>query len=159
MAAPAANPAKPASADATMAAAVSRYRASEGLGPVRIDAALSRAARAQAEAMAGKGVMSHEIAGEFGTRMRAAGLGRAHTAENLGDGYETFTDAMEGWKASSGHRRNLLLSSATRMGVARARGANARTYWALILASPDLPEQLPGGPIFVPFGANLRLQP
>jgi hypothetical protein len=66
---------------------------------------------------------------------------------------------MAGWKASSGHRRNLLLAQATRVGVSHARGADARTYWALILASPDLPQQLLGGPLFVPFGASLRLQP
>jgi uncharacterized protein YkwD len=150
---------KPAGGDGAMAAIVSRYRMAEGLGAVRIDPVLSRAAKAQADAMAAKGVMSHEIAGEFGDRMRAAGLGRAHSAENLGLGYDTFAEAMEGWKASTGHRRNLLLAPATRIGIGRARGTDARTYWALILASPNLPQQLPGGPLFVPFGANLRLQP
>ena len=58
---------------------------------------------------------------------------------------------MAGWKASSGHRKNLLNPYATEIGIAAVAtpaGSKKRTYWALILATPR-PEPGPGGPFIV----------
>lgn len=118
------------------AVAVTRYRAANGLGPVKLDPALNRAARIQAEAMARAATMSHDIAGDFGARVRATGAW-GHAAENLGMGYASLSSAMTGWHNSTGHRKNLLLPDATRIGVASARDADRRLYWALIIASPE----------------------
>lgn len=142
------------------ATAISRYRAANGLGAVRADPGLTRAARVQAEAMARASTLSHDIAGDFGGRIRAAGAARAVAAENLGMGYTSFGAAMTGWNNSSGHRQNLLLPEATRIGVASARNAGGRLYWALILAAgPEERRQTPdAGPIVrLPFGGGLRV--
>ena len=118
------------------AAAISRYRAQHGLGPVVIDPRLIRAASLQAEANAKAGRLSHELGGTFDARMAQAGFGRVHTAENLSAGSETFDQVLGRWKASSEHNRNMLIPQLTRVGIARVDAPETRfkRYWALVLA-------------------------
>lgn len=49
-------------------------------------------------------------------------------------GHEGFKKSLDQWIASSGHRKNLLLPKASRVGVASARSATSRTYWAMVIA-------------------------
>ena len=119
------------------AAAISEFGQGQGLGPVAVDSRLNEAALAQARAMAASDTLSHTVAGDFSSRMQGMGFIWGYSAENLGMGYRDLAGAMRGWKASSGHRQNLLLPQATRIGLARARAAG-KNYWALILASPDM---------------------
>jgi hypothetical protein len=95
----------------------STYRAEEGLNPVRLDPALTAMAQRQAQAMAQSGTMTHEVAG---ARLAASGM-NAPTGENLGAGYMSFDEALAGWRASAGHNANLLMSGATRFGIALAK--------------------------------------
>ncbi|MBX3539017.1 MAG: CAP domain-containing protein [Chelatococcus sp.] len=119
------------------AAAISEFRQSQGLGPVVVDSRLDEAALQQAKAMAASDTLSHTVAGSFSSRMQGMGFIWGYSAENLGMGYRDLASAIRGWKASPGHRQNLLLPQATRIGLARARGAG-KNYWALVLASPDM---------------------
>ena len=121
------------------AASISRLRAANGLGPVKTDAALTRAAQVQANAMAASRSLSHSVAGDFGDRMRATGLNATASAENLGMGYTSLPAAIEGWVNSPGHNRNLMMADATRIGLASAAtpGPQPTLYWALILAGPE----------------------
>jgi uncharacterized protein YkwD len=131
---------------------VSRFRQENGLGAVVSDAQLVAAARIQADAMARAGVMSHDIGGSFASRIRKAGIQAGSAAENVAMGQVSLKEAMESWKASSGHRSNMLARSATRIGLARANGAGGRPFWALILASPEpKPGQRPPGEDRGPF--------
>jgi hypothetical protein len=42
---------------------------------------------------------------------------------------------LDRWINSSGHRKNLLMHEGERVGAASAkRGANGRTYWAMVIA-------------------------
>ncbi|MDB5648728.1 MAG: SCP-like extracellular [Hyphomicrobiales bacterium] len=145
--------------DGGAAAMVSRFRASHGLGPVRIDPALTRAAREQAHAMASAGVLSHDVGGAFSSRMNAAGLGYVPTAENVGAGHRSLQAAIASWERSPGHQANLLMSSATRIGVARvdAPGKPYGVYWAMVLAADSGSGRAASGgggfiPIILPFG-------
>ena len=62
-----------------------------------------------------------------------AGAGRA--AENIAYGYDSFPKTLDQWINSSGHRRNLLLRNASRVGVASVKSsATGRTYWAMVIA-------------------------
>jgi hypothetical protein len=124
-----------AQAQSSYAGAVSQYRAGHGLTAVKTDAALTRMAASQAAAMARAGNMSHSVDGEFYGRLRKSGFHFVRAGENLGEGYRSFAAAMEGWKGSDGHRANLLMDGATRVGVASARG-NGQIYWAMVLAAP-----------------------
>jgi uncharacterized protein YkwD len=138
--------AAPAARLSPAAQAVNAFRRENGLGSVVDDATLLRAAQRQADAMASAGVMSHTVAGDFSDRMKQAGVKAAAAAENVAMGQRSLAEVMEDWKGSSGHRRNMLMSSATRIGVAQRIGPGGRLYWAMVLASPEPAPRVPGQP-------------
>ena len=112
---------------------ISGFRLKHGEVRVVRDATLDRIALEQARAMAAKDQLSHEVLGPFTRRVAPAGAGRA--AENIAYGYESFEKTLGQWIDSSGHRKNLLLHKASRVGIASARDASGkRTYWAMVIA-------------------------
>ena len=112
---------------------ISGFRLKNGEVRVVRDATLDRIALEQARAMAAKDDLSHEVLGPFNKRVAPAGAGRA--AENIAYGYESFEKTLGQWIDSSGHRKNLLLHNASRVGVASAKDASGkRTYWAMVIA-------------------------
>ncbi|CAO4156557.1 CAP domain-containing protein [Methylorubrum aminovorans] len=118
------------------AAAISRYRAQHGLGPVTLDRSLITAASFQARANASAGRLSHEIAGSFDNRMASAGFGKRYASENLSAGSETFDQVLARWKASPEHNRNMLMPQLRRVGIARvdAPATRYKRFWALVMA-------------------------
>jgi uncharacterized protein YkwD len=124
--------ASPASAESSPASLISEFRSKQGEGSVVIDATLNRIALDQARAMAARDKLDHDVLGSFNSRMAPAKAGRA--AENIAYGYEDFKRTLDQWITSSGHRKNLLLPKASRVGVASARSATNRTYWAMVIA-------------------------
>ena len=121
-----------ASAESPPASLISEFRAKHGEGSVVIDATLNRIALDQAKAMAARDKLDHDVLGSFNSRMAPAKAGRA--AENIAYGYEDFKRTLDQWINSSGHRKNLLLPKASRVGIASARSASSKTYWALVIA-------------------------
>jgi len=119
-------------AESSPASLISEFRAKQGEGSVVIDATLNRIALDQARAMAAKDKLDHDVLGPFNSRMAPAKAGRA--AENIAYGYEGFKKTLDQWINSSGHRKNLLLPKASRVGIASARSATNRTYWAMVIA-------------------------
>jgi len=112
---------------------ISGFRLKHGEIRVVRDATLDRIALEQAQAMAAKDQLSHEVLGSFTGRIAPARAGRA--AENIAYGYESFEKTLGQWIDSSGHRKNLLLPNASRVGIASARDASGkRTYWAMVIA-------------------------
>src|ERR1700733_2034335 len=112
---------------------ISGFRLKYGEVRVARDATLDRIALDQARAMAAKNDLSHEVLGPFTRRIAPARAGRA--AENIAYGYESFEKTLGQWIDSSGHRKNLLLHNASRVGVASARDVSGkRTYWAMEIA-------------------------
>jgi uncharacterized protein YkwD len=142
-------PVEPVAVDAGAAAQlVTAFRAANGLGPVGVDSRLMQAAATQAEAMGERDEMGHNVIGPLSRRVSAAGYDWGATAENLGAGYVSLEGAMQGWKDSPGHRKNLLNPRVSEIGVAAVRtpaGSKKRLYWALILAGPR-PEPSAAGP-------------
>jgi len=122
------------------------YRAQKGLGPVRLDPKLTAMAQRQADAMVAANSLSHDVGGNFFSRVSAAGLDTVRAAENLGGGYYSTEEAFAGWRASSGHNANLLMPEATRFGIALAKDPRSsyRAYWAMVVAAE--PEQRREGP-------------
>ncbi|MDF0581519.1 CAP domain-containing protein [Bradyrhizobium yuanmingense] len=112
---------------------ISSFRLKHGEARVVRDATLDRIAMDQARAMAAKDDLSHDALGPFNRRVAPAGAGRA--AENIAYGYESFEKTLGQWIDSSGHRKNLLLHNASRVGIASAKNASGkRTYWAMVIA-------------------------
>lgn len=131
--------AAPAMAAESPAEQISAFRARHGEPRVVRDATLDRIAMDQAKAMAAKNDLSHDALGPFSKRMAPAKAGRA--AENIAYGHDTFEKTLGQWIDSSGHRRNLLLHNASRVGIASARDASGkRTYWAMVIAGDYEPK-------------------
>jgi uncharacterized protein YkwD len=112
---------------------ISDYRLQHREGRVTMDATLNRIAQEQATAMAAKNSLDHEVLGPFNSRVAASRSG--HAAENIAYGYDNFPKTLNQWIESAGHRRNLLMHGASRVGVASARSpTSGRTYWAMVIA-------------------------
>src|SRR3979490_3394671 len=112
---------------------ISSYRVQHGEGRVVIDSNLPRVATDKAEGMAAKDKLDHDVLGGFPSRIHSAGAGRA--AENIAYGYDSFPKTLSQGIDSAGHRRNLLLHGASRVGVASVKSATTgRMYWAMEIA-------------------------
>ena len=106
------------------------FRKGEGLMPLRRNAALDRAAASFARYLARSGKFAHEADGrQPADRAKEAGYWFCSITENLALNLDSrgFTveklarDTVEGWKASPGHRRNMMLPGVTEIGVGIAR--------------------------------------
>ncbi len=83
--------------------------------------------------MAAKDSLDHDVLGRFSNRISPSGAGSA--AENIAYGYDNFPKTLTQWIESSGHRKNLLLHDATRVGIASAKSSSTgRMYWAMEIA-------------------------
>jgi uncharacterized protein YkwD len=130
-----------AAAAASPAEMISDFRQKHGEGRVTMDAALNQIALEQARAMAAKDTLDHDVLGSFNGRIARSKAGRA--AENIAYGYDNFEKTLAQWIASSGHRRNLLLHNASRIGVASATSpASHRIYWAMEIAGEYEPRRM-----------------
>jgi uncharacterized protein YkwD len=123
---------------AAAASMLSSFRLNNGLGAVALDPELMKLAQAQARAMAVKDKLDHNVIRAFSERLKASGYDAREAAENIGAGYDTLAEAFSGWRGSPPHRDNMLLASASRIGIAAAYAPKSkyRVFWALILAAP-----------------------
>jgi hypothetical protein len=145
----------PAMAAESPAELISSFRLKHGEVRVVRDATLDRIALEQARAMAAKNDLSHDALGPFDRRVAPAHAGRA--AENIAYGYESFEKTLGQWIDSSGHRKNLLLRNASRVGIASARDASGkRTYWAMVIAGDYEPKSRKGNKASEPLVAVKR---
>ena len=119
-------------------AMISQYRREHGLPAVKADAKLTAVAVRQAQAMAAAGVLDHDVAGSFASRIAGANTNSA--AENIAAGTKTWADTLRIWKASSGHNANLLRADADSLGVAVAYNENTRykAYWAMVIGRNEV---------------------
>jgi len=109
---------------------ISAFRQQHGEGPVAISGMLTRIAQEQANAMAARDLLDHDLFAPFARRMDRSRFKRA--AENIAFGHADFAGTLKQWTNSSAHRANLLLRSAKWIGVAHASNAR-RTYWAMVI--------------------------
>ncbi|MDX2258360.1 MAG: CAP domain-containing protein [Hyphomicrobiaceae bacterium] len=107
-----------------------RFRAGEGLPAVARNSLLDAAAASYAAYLARTAKFAHDADGrQPSERVEAAGYGYCKVAENLAmaldsRGFSTpalAREAVEGWINSPGHRRNLLETGVTDIGVAVAK--------------------------------------
>lgn len=117
---------------------INAFRRENGLPPVTADRGVIGAARTQARLMATADKLSHDVDGDLVKRLNGAGFAKSAAAENVGAGHASAERAIASWQRSPGHRANLLMKEAARIGMVRADspGSRYRTYWALILVGP-----------------------
>jgi uncharacterized protein YkwD len=102
---------------------MNRVRVQHGLGRLRYDAHLERAARAHSREMLGANVFQH---GAFASRMLRFDVTGSLAGENLawGTGVRgTAEGIVAAWLASPEHRANLLRPSFDRIGIGSLVGA------------------------------------
>jgi len=119
---------------------VNAYRKEKGLRPLKLQPALTEAARAHARDLAKWDRISH-----FGSdgsnpwdRVKRAGYHAKLAAENVGTGQVSIEEVLKGWRESAGHNKNLLLPEAEHMGIALVQDPKTefKTFWTLVVASP-----------------------
>ena len=132
----AARPVQPLDPTAALAA-VNAYRTRNGRGTVVLDARLTKAAAMHSETQAKRNWIGHEGSGGSLPKDRATRAGyRAKIAsENIAAGHKSFSDVMQSWEESAGHRENLLRPQVTAIGVAMAKSSSGRPYWTLVLGA------------------------
>jgi hypothetical protein len=107
-----------------------QIRRDQKLSTLKVNAMLKKAARAYAQRLARTGEFSHTAdGGNPGQRAKSAGYRFCAIAENLAmdranGGFDTgqlALQAIAGWMNSPPHRANILMASATEIGVGVAR--------------------------------------
>lgn len=118
---------------ADYASQISAYRRAHGLSSVQIDSRLNAVALRQAQAMASSGTVSHTAGGSFTSRV--AGLRKSKAAENIAAGFTSFKETLKQWENSAGHRENILMPGARKVGVASVANPASpyRMFWAMVI--------------------------
>ena len=118
---------------------INAYRKDKGLKPLRLNAALTEAAKAHSKDLAKWDRISHY--GSDGSnpwdRVKRVGYNAKVAAENVGTGQASIDEVMKGWQASPGHNKNLLLADAQEMGIALVQDPRTefKTFWTLVVGS------------------------
>lgn len=123
------------------------FRADRKLGSLKVDAKLSVTARKYAEFLAASDMFSHTADGrQHADRAKSAGYRFCLLTENLAynfdeRGFETRQlagKAVEGWKNSPGHLKNLVAPHVTEIGVGVAKAKGVEKYYAVqMFARPE----------------------
>jgi len=109
-------------------------RKKAGVQPLKLDVALTKAARAKAQDMVDNRYFSHTSPtwGSFGAQLKYFGIRYRYAGENIAAGYKSPESVVGGWMKSSGHRANILSPKFNKMGVGYAYTSqgNYHHYWA-----------------------------
>jgi uncharacterized protein YkwD len=114
---------------------VNQQRQRYGRRPLRFDSKLTRAAQSHSEDMARYRRISHvgSDGSSVGMRVKRTGYRYRNVAENVAQGQDTSREVMISWMRSPDHRRNLLNSSYTEIGIGVAYGPRG-PYWTQVFA-------------------------
>jgi uncharacterized protein YkwD len=108
------------------ATSLNGFRAAHGLSQLRTDGTLGALASEHAADMARRDSLDHN---GFMTHRGPRGA----RAENVAYGCRESACVIQQWVNSSGHRKNMLIPSLTRYGLASATSPSGKTYWALLV--------------------------
>lgn len=109
---------------------VNKYRAENGLKPLKINSSVSRVAQAKSEDMKDKNYFDH-ISPTYGSpfeMLKSFGISYKTAGENIAKGQKTAEAVVNAWMNSEGHRKNILNANYEEIGVGYATG-NGTTYW------------------------------
>jgi uncharacterized protein YkwD len=108
------------------ATSLNGFRTSHGLSQLRTDGILTALASEHAADMARRDTLDHD---GFMTHRGPRGA----RAENVAYGCRESGCVIQQWVNSSGHRKNMLIPSLTRYGLASATSPSGKKYWALLV--------------------------
>ena len=108
------------------ATSLNGFRASHGLSQLRADGTLAALASEHAADMARRDSLDHD---GFITHRGPRGA----RAENVAYGCQETICVVQQWVNSPGHRKNMLIPSLTRYGLASATSPSGKKYWTLVV--------------------------
>ena len=79
-----------------------------------------------------RGTCSHNLNGDPGDRLDAAGIEWWRYGENIAWGQNTPADVMRAWMNSSGHRKNILHEEVNTLGVGFVDCGDGYEYWTQV---------------------------
>lgn len=132
-------PPKPFDIDVAVAD-LNKYRAENGLGPLKINYKLNHASEVHAKDLAKAGIISHTgtDGSTHGDRVQRQGYYFSIAGENVATGQKSWEDVFQAWKDSPGHNENLLREDVVDFGIALVYDPHTTysTYWDMLVASP-----------------------
>jgi uncharacterized YkwD family protein len=110
---------------------VNKERAAKGLSALKFNAELSKVATTKSQDMIDKNYFAHNSPtyGSPFDMMKKFGITYKSAGENIAMGQKTPQEVMTAWMNSEGHRKNILNSSFTEIGIGIAKDKNGRLYW------------------------------
>lgn len=113
------NPNSDPSFDARVVELTNNFRTQNGLPPLTVNVQLTRAAETHSQNMALQDFFSHTglDGSQPGDRAKASGYTSTFVGENIGAGYSTPEEALQGWLNSPGHRANILNPEYREIGI------------------------------------------
>lgn len=113
---------------------VNAERAKAGLSALKEDWELSRVAKYKSQDMRDNNYFSHTspIYGSPFTMMKNFGISYKSAGENIAKGQRTAAEVMKAWMNSEGHRKNIMSSNFTHIGVGYVANGN---YWTQMFIS------------------------
>jgi uncharacterized protein YkwD len=120
-----------ASQEARVVKLVNAARAKAGCAPLKVNAKLTKAARAHSADMAKRHYFAHNTPGGTTpwTRIAQAGYPKASLAENIAAGQPTADAVVKDWLNSPPHRQNILDCRLRSVGTGLVTGGTYRYYW------------------------------
>jgi len=109
-----------------VATSLNGFRSSNGLGQLASDANLTSLAAEHSGDMARRDSLDHD---NFMTKRGPRGA----RAENVAYGCKDTPCVIQQWVNSSGHRKNMLIPSVTKYGLASATSKSGKKYWTLLV--------------------------
>jgi uncharacterized protein YkwD len=118
---------------------VDHERSRHGLPPLQANALLDRSAQGWTQAMVANDFFSHGT--NFSARITQAGFRWSQAGENIASGFETPTQVVAAWMASTGHCQNILDPNFSQIGVGVvsrpvAGAASGAATWTTDFALP-----------------------
>ncbi|WP_396327201.1 CAP domain-containing protein [Hydrogenoanaerobacterium sp.] len=110
---------------------VNKERTSRGLSALTANSKLSDVATLKSQDMADLNYFDH-TSPTYGSpfdMMKQFGISYTAAGENIAMGQPTPEKVMEGWMNSDGHRKNILSSSFTQIGVGVVKNSNGQYIW------------------------------
>ncbi len=116
---------------------VNQERAKYGLKPLTSNWEVARVARYKSQDMINKNYFDHNSP-TYGTpfqMMKNFGITYKTAGENIAAGQTTAQAVVKAWMNSEGHRKNILSSSYTQIGVGYVKGGSYGHYWTQMFIS------------------------
>lgn len=112
-------PTNESSFEARVVELTNNFRAQNGLPPLTVNVQLTATAETHSQNMAVQDFFSHTglNGSQPSDRVKASGYNYTFVGENIGAGYSTPEEAVQGWLNSPGHRANILNPNYQEIGI------------------------------------------